>query len=145
MHRLNTVGDVISVESEIPGSEEFCALRVASGLSAKDEAAAAVALPRSLFAVTARDDGQLIGMARVVGDGLHVQVVDVAVHPDHQGRGISRTLKTAVVDYLRTLPPSTTVSLFADVDWLYHKFGFSRPKQSVGMFFVGWDELPPEP
>lgn len=133
---------MIELELAAPEPEEYCSLRVASGLSPKDEHAAAEALPRSLFAVSARDDGQLVGMARVVGDGLHVQVVDVAVLPDYQGQGISRSMLERVMQYIASLPTSTSVSLFADVDWLYQKFGFAPPGASQGMFLVDWPTRP---
>lgn len=101
-----------------------------------DEAAAAAALPRSLFAVTIRDAGELVGMGRVVGDGLHVQVVDIAVTPDRQGSGLSRIVLDEIGRYLLGLPASTVISLFADVDWLYGKYGFTTPRQSAGMFLT---------
>lgn len=128
-----------------PEAEEFCALRVLTGLSAKDPEAARLALPKSLFAVTIRNDGRLIAMGRVVGDGLHVQVVDIAVDPDQQGRGLSRIVMQHIMDFIATLPRSTIVSLFADVDWLYQKFGFGEPTASTGMFLQSWPEAAGEP
>ena len=32
-----------------------------------------------------------------------------------------------------SLPNSTGVSLVADADWLYHKYGFAAPVNSMGM------------
>ena len=128
---------------EAPAPGEYCALRVAAGLSPKDLAAAEVALPRSLHAVCLRDDGRLIAMGRVVGDGLHVQVVDIAVDPGHQGQGLSRLVMASIMGFLATLPRSTTVSLFADVDWLYGKFGFGEPESSTGMMLRDWPAPPP--
>jgi len=124
---------VYEVIEAVPDVDEFCDLRIAAGLSAMDRTAAAAALPRSLHAVTIRLDGRLVGMGRVVGDGLHVQVTDIAVHPDHQKRGLSRTVMESIVRYLHSLPASTIVTLFADVDWLYDKFGFAVPTASTGM------------
>lgn len=118
---------------EIPAPDEYCALRVLTGLSAMNPQAAVEALPRSLFAVTVRSDARLIGMGRVVGDGLHIQVVDIAVDPDFQGQGISRTIMENIMSYVATLPTSTLVNLFADVDWLYGKFGFAVPDHTTGM------------
>lgn len=118
---------------EIPEPDEYCALRVLTGLSAMDPQAAVEALPRSLYAVTVRSDARLIGMGRVVGDGLHIQVVDIAVDPDFQGQGISRTIMENIMSYVATLPTSTLVNLFADVDWLYGKFGFAVPDHTTGM------------
>ncbi len=123
-----------TTENAVPGAVEYCELRRAAGLSPMDEDAAAAALPKSLFAVTIRDGGALIGMGRLVGDGLHVQVVDVAVHPDHQGEGLGRQIMEHIMDFVcREIPECAVVSLLADVDWLYQKFGFDLPRRSVGM------------
>ena len=128
------------VRDEIPGVDEFCELRIAAGLSAMDRAAAGLALPRSLHAVTIRDGERLIAMGRVVGDGLHVQVTDIAVVPDHQGERLSRLVLESIMTFVATLPRSTIVTLFADVDWLYHKFGFAVPSASTGMMLARWPE-----
>lgn len=124
--------------TEAPAVQEYCSLRVAAGLSAMDPTAAAAALPRSLFAVTIRSEQQLIAMGRIVGDGLHVQVVDIAVLPDFQGQGLSRKILEQIMSFIATLPRSTIVSLFADVDWLYGKFGFVDPQQTTGMTLKNW-------
>jgi GNAT superfamily N-acetyltransferase len=126
-------GNVYEVIEAVPDVDEFYDLRVAAGLSAMDRSAAAAALPRTLHAVTIRVGGRLVAMGRVVGDGLHVQVTDIAVHPDHQKRGLSRTVMASIMDYVHSLPSSTIVTLFADVDWLYDKFGFAVPRSSTGM------------
>lgn len=137
---------VFEVRDEIPGVDEFCDLRIAAGLSAMDRGAAALALPRSLHAVTirtgrtGRDDGRLIGMGRVVGDGLHVQVTDIAVLPEHQGQGLSKLVLESIMRFVATLPRSTIVTLFADVDWLYHKYGFAVPSASTGMMLKHWPD-----
>ena len=117
----------------LPEVDEFCGLRVAAGLSAMDPAAAQSALPRSLHAVTIRLGGRLIAMGRVVGDGLHVQVVDIAVLPEFQGRGLSRRVMEDIMQFIGTLPTTTIVNLFADIDWLYQKFGFEVPTHTTGM------------
>lgn len=122
-----------TVSNALPTADEYCALRVAAGLSAKDLDAAVAALPRSLHAVTIRDGERLVAMGRVVGDGLHVQLVDIAVHPDFQGQGLSRTVMEDIMAFIDSLPSSTIVNLFADIDWLYQKFGFVVPEHTTGM------------
>ncbi len=130
------MGQTYNIAEEIPSAEEYCQLRQVCGLSPKDVAAAQVALPRSLLAITVRNDKRLIGMGRVVGDGLHVQIVDIAVHPDFQKRGISRKILERIMEYINTRAPQCAgVSLFADVDWLYQKFGFQKPQNSLGMLY----------
>ena len=129
------MSSAFNIANEVPSAKEYCALRGAAGLSDHDEATAVVALQKSLHAVTIRDSGRLIAMGRVVGDGLHVQVVDIAVEPDFQGRGLSRLVMEDIMTFIATLPESTIVNLFADIDWLYQKFGFVVSDHTVGMIF----------
>ena len=71
-----------NLHEEIPDTEEYRAMRVATGLSAKSAEAASRGLPNSLFSVCLRDTGgTLIGMGRIIGDGgLNFEIVDIAVH-----------------------------------------------------------------
>lgn len=73
----------VSLE-EIPEIEEYRNLRVLCGLASRSAEAASSGLPNSLYSTTIRDDGMLIAMGRVVGDGgCNFAVVDIAVHPDY--------------------------------------------------------------
>jgi len=124
--------------SEIPAVEEYRQLRIACGLSPKSPEAAAKGLPNNLFATTIRDRGELIAMGRVVGDGgCHFEVVDIAVHPDYQRRGIGTRVMDAVMAYIeKYAPESAYVSLIADhhSPALYSKFGFKATAPlSIGM------------
>ncbi len=95
-------------------------------------------LPNSLFAVVAVDPaGETVGMGRVVGDGGSVyHVCDMAVHPDHQGRGIGTAVMEALLGFVRQdAPPRAYVTLMADVDGFYEQFGFEETRPaSKGMF-----------
>ncbi|WP_430389450.1 GNAT family N-acetyltransferase [Dyella sp. 20L07] len=113
---------------EIPGDDEYRALRVAAGLSAMSAEGAALGLPASWCSVCARDGDKLIGMGRVVGDGgLFLFVVDIAVTPARQGEGLGRRIMQALMDEVRARAPARTmVALIADgtAYQLYEKFGF---------------------
>ncbi|PWK85357.1 GNAT family N-acetyltransferase [Fulvimonas soli] len=115
---------------EIPGIEEYRALRVAAGLSAMTAEAAAVGLPASWCSVCVRHGGALVGMGRIVGDGgLFLFVVDIAVAPAWQGRGWGRRIMAALTGQLRARAPARCmVGLIADgtAYRLYEKFGFRR-------------------
>lgn len=130
----------IQVLNEAPTPEEYVQLRLATGLSPKSIEAARVALPNSVFATTIRDDqGQLIAMGRIIGDGgCFYQIVDIAVHPTQQGQGLGRFIMSELMEYLEQhAPKSAYVSLIADVpaDALYKKFGFQYTSpSSVGMY-----------
>jgi len=124
----------------VPSSEDYRRLRVAAGLSPKSAEAAAAGLPNTCFAVVIRKDGKAIGMGRVIGDGgLFFQVVDIAVEPEHQGRGLGKAIVAKLVTHLReTAPVGAYVSLMADgqAQHLYAQFGFAlTAPASVGMAF----------
>ncbi|MDS0294410.1 GNAT family N-acetyltransferase [Halogeometricum luteum] len=120
-----------------PDPETFCALREAAGLSARSLEGARRGLPNTLFGVRAERRGEVVGMARVVGDGGTVyEIVDVAVDPAHQGRGLGSAMVEELVGYLdREAPPRAYVSLLADVEGFYERWGFERTAPgSRGMF-----------
>lgn len=119
-------------------SPPYQRLRVESGLSAKTDAAAKCGLPNTLFAVQLLQAGEVVGMGRVVGDGgTAFQVVDIAVLPAHQGRGLGKRIMGEIASWLQAhVPPSGYVSLLADVpaDALYAQFGFEpTAPRTVGM------------
>ena len=124
---------------EIPQPEEFMELRVAGGMSARTLEAARNGLPNSLFAVTLRQSGRLVGIGRVVGDGGCAYIVsDIVVHPSVQRRGLGRRIMAEIERYLEeNVPPGSFVSLIADTpaDELYRHFGFiETAPASIGMY-----------
>jgi ribosomal protein S18 acetylase RimI-like enzyme len=77
-------------------------------------------------------------MSRVIGDGgLFFQVVDIAVEPEHQRRGLGKAIVGKIVEHLKqTAPVGAYVSLMADgeAQRLYAQFGFNlTAPTSVGM------------
>lgn len=82
-------------------------------------------------------------MGRIIGDGgCFMQVVDIAVRPDLQGRGLGKTIMGEIMGFLESqAPPLTYVSLIADVpaDKLYRRFGFEYTAPGgLGMY---WKKL----
>jgi GNAT superfamily N-acetyltransferase len=126
---------------QIPSIDVYRALRAASGLSPKTEAAAIAGLPNSCFAVQVLCEGEAVGMGRLIGDGgCFFQVVDIAVLPAHQGQGLGKRIMQAISDYIRDhVPASAYVSLIADgqAHRLYAQYGFAMTAlASVGMALV---------
>lgn len=122
----------------IPAVATYQHLRVSSGLSAKTAAAAAKGLPHSLFAVQVLHGDEVVGMGRVIGDGgCFFQVVDIAVLPAHQGKGLGKLIMREIRQFIdRDVPESAYVSLIADgqAQDLYAQFGFKHTAPaSVGM------------
>jgi ribosomal protein S18 acetylase RimI-like enzyme len=121
-----------------PDIDDYRRLRRVTGLSEKTQAAAEAGLPNTWFAVTISHDGRTIGMGRVIGDGgTAFQIVDIAVEPEHQGKGLGKRIVAALVDHLHAnAPASAYVSLIADGDaqHLYAKYGFAPVMpESIGM------------
>ena len=112
----------------VPGNEEYRALRSAAGLSLMTEEGAALGLPASWCSVCLRDGDELIGMGRIVGDGgLFLFVVDIAVAPAWQRKGLGQRIMQALMDQVHARAPARTmVALIADgtAHQLYAKFGF---------------------
>ncbi|WP_405706470.1 GNAT family N-acetyltransferase [Streptomyces xanthophaeus] len=122
----------------VPDVETYRRLRGETGLGAKSVEGALIGLPNSWYCVTARHDGETVGMGRIVGDGgCFLQIVDICVLPDHQGRGLGKQIMAELSAELeRRAPQGTYVSLIADGDarHLYAKFGFAETAPaSVGM------------
>ena len=124
----------------VPSVEDYCRLRVSAGLSPKSPEAAAVGLPNTLFGVVIVEDDRVIGMGRVIGDGgLFYQLVDIAVEPAHQRRGLGKAIVGKLLEYLQqSAPDGAHVSLIADgpAQHLYSRFGFKpTAPDSIGMAF----------
>jgi ribosomal protein S18 acetylase RimI-like enzyme len=122
----------------IPSVADYRRLRAVTGLSPKTQEAAEAGLPNSWFAVTVRCAGRTVGMGRVIGDGgTAFQITDIAVEPEHQGKGLGKQIMAALMAHLyANAPASAYVSLIADGDakHLYAQFGFAPVMPaSIGM------------
>ena len=122
----------------IPAVATYQQLRIAAGLSAKTAEAAAKGLPNSLFAVQVLLGDDVVGMGRIIGDGgCFYQVVDIAVLPAHQGKGLGKLIMREISRFIDSdVPDSAYVSLIADgqAQDLYAQFGFRHTAPaSVGM------------
>jgi GNAT superfamily N-acetyltransferase len=132
---MNTDG--IELVERFPGVEDYCRLRAAAGMSPKSPEAARRGLPHTLYGVQLRrgtlrqaqvDRAEIVGMGRIIGDnGCFFILVDIAVVPEWQGRGLGKRIMAALDAWLSAnVPASAYVSLAADGDakYLYEKFGF---------------------
>jgi GNAT superfamily N-acetyltransferase len=131
------VDDGIVLVERFPDADAYCALRAAAGMSPKTLDAARRGLPNTLYGVHLRrgtlreeqgDPAEIVGMGRIIGDnGCFFVVVDIAVLPEYQGRGLGKRIMAALDAWLSAnVPASAYVSLAADGDakYLYEKFGF---------------------
>jgi ribosomal protein S18 acetylase RimI-like enzyme len=139
--------DSYAIVPDVPGIEDYLRLRVAAGLSAKTREQAEKGLPNSWCGVRVIHGGATIGMGRVIGDGgTAFQIVDIALEPAHQGKGLGKAIMQALMDRLNAeAPQGAYVSLIADGDakHLYAKYGFEPVMPaSIGMaMWVGRSEV----
>lgn len=87
------------------------------------------ALNNSLYTVVAEDDGKVVGMGRMTGDGLYYLIVDIVVQPDHQKKGIGSAIIDMMIDYVDRETPiggRSSVQLTAEKgkETFYEKRGF---------------------
>ncbi|WP_456697717.1 GNAT family N-acetyltransferase [Aeromicrobium sp. P5_D10] len=126
-----------------PAAADYLHLRRASGLSPRTTDQAKTALPGSWAAchMVHVESGQTVAMGRLIGDGgWYFHVVDMAVLPEHQRRGLGDRILTHLLDTIRdAAPPGAYVSLMADPPGrrLYERHGFTESAPtSVGMAMV---------
>ena len=93
-----------------------------------------VVFTNSMYRCFVREDGILIGAGRAVADGIDVSyLADIAVHPDHQGRGLGKE----IVSRLRELSRHhKKIILYAapGKDTFYLKLGFKRMLTAMAVF-----------
>ena len=94
------------------------------------------ALKGSWYAVSVFDSNRLIAFGRVLADGVHhALIVDMIVHPDHQGKRVGSALLERLVKKCKE-NNIRDIQLFAAADMyeFYEKGGFQRrPPNAPGM------------
>lgn len=128
-----------------PPVSEYLHLRSIAGLSARTPSEAAAVSSGSWFGcyVTFDAPGEApepVGMGRVIGDGgWYFHIADMAVHPQHQRRGLGDVILKSLLNQIkREAPPDGNpyISLFADEPGrrLYYKNGFQdAAPEELGM------------
>lgn len=131
-----------SVRHSVPSPEKFCELRKRSGLTPKSLEVATKALPNTLYGVSIIDDtdGSVVGMGRIAGDRhLALCIVDVAVFPEHQKKGLGKLIMGALQTWIKeNTTKDCYITLMADGDakYLYEKYGFvTGLPLSLGMYY----------
>lgn len=86
-------------------------------------------LDKSSFVYSVFDGDKLVGMGRIVEDGVMCMFYDIVVHKDYQNQGVGKMIMNNLLVFTEDKKYSS-ISLFADPtnkDFLipfYNKFGF---------------------
>ncbi len=109
--------------------EDYCRLRQSVGWTNFSKTQTEKSLERSLYTVVADNDGQAVGMGRLIGDGMYYMIVDIVVLPTYQKLGIGSTILNMIVDYVNRETPvggRSSIQLIAEKgkEKFYEKRGF---------------------
>jgi len=113
------------------------ALRASVGWATFPENIANKSLAATSFCVCAYEGEHLIGMGRVLGDGVFTFYIgNVMVVPEHQGEGIGREIMEALMVYVDENACSGAIASLMSISGsedFYVQFGFEkRPSPSHG-------------
>ena len=124
------MADIALTDHDVPAADELITLYSSVGWSAYtgDPALLHDAVARSLRVVSAREEGNLVGLARVVGDGLTiVYLQDILVAPSHQRTGIGRRLFDRVFEPFGTVRQKVLITDDEPRQQaFYHQMGFTE-------------------
>lgn len=117
-------------------AKDFIDLKIATGFRDRPLEQVEKALSNNLFDVIAVSNNKVIGMGRLVGDGvMYWYLQEIIVLPEFQGNGIGTHIVNRLLEFIgdNTIPGTfTSIGLTAaeGKDTFYEKFGFSK---SLGM------------
>jgi ribosomal protein S18 acetylase RimI-like enzyme len=121
-------------EQESVDFEELSNLYRVAPLGDKPAADLKIVFSNSRYKCFVFDDGRLVGVGRVLADGLDcAYICDVAVHPDHQGSGLGK----AIVNRLKELSSGhKKIILYANPgkEGFYKKLGFRVMRTAMAIF-----------
>jgi GNAT superfamily N-acetyltransferase len=119
--------------------EALAGLRDLVGWSHIEAGQAKKALENTCFSVAAVENGRVVGMGRLIGDGAMIWYIqDVIVVPEYRGGGVGTAIVQKLMDYVRreAMPGAkVSVGLMAarGKEPFYEKFGFcARPSDHEG-------------
>lgn len=114
--------------------DELAALYHAAPLGNKNPADLKTAFGNSMFRCFVYDGGALVGVGRVLADGVDcAYLCDVALLPSHQGTGLGQQIVARLVELSRG---HKKIILYAvpGTEPFYRRFGFWRMRTAMAIF-----------
>lgn len=132
-----TVSGIVCTDNDLTAAD-FSSLRKSAGWQDLPMEQLQLALEKSLFSVSVRDEtGAVIGMGRLVGDGaMYWYVQDVIVKTAYQKLGIGKEIIKRLVCHIRAVCLQGTVITIGltaarGKEHFYEKFGFRQIPDAV--------------
>ena len=126
----------ISINHSFPTNEEFNQLFKSVGWGERNEYKINKHRESSVFSVSAYIDGQIVGMARVVGDGAYYTIYDVVSRKEYQGKGVGTLMMQEIINWYNSIKDDDTylyLGASKNKESFYEKFGFkTRPFGDIG-------------
>lgn len=129
------------IEYRSPTPSEYTKLRDSVGWWKTDEKAIETALKNSLFSLVVLENGDVVGIGRIIGDGgLYFYIQDLIVHPEYQNKGLGKMMINELLHYIKAnAKRGAFVGLMAAKGHkkYYEQFGFkARDADAPGMYQV---------
>ena len=111
-------------------AEDFIRLKVATGFRDRPLDQVEKALQNDLYDIVAVHNGEVIGMGRLVGDGvMYWYLQEIIVLPEFQGKGIGTDIVNTLLHHIQQkIQPGTFVSVGLTAaegkEDFYKRFGF---------------------
>jgi ribosomal protein S18 acetylase RimI-like enzyme len=128
----------VEFEENVLTATQFLTLRESIGWTGKLHQIEK-AIEKGLYNIIAKDEGRIIGMGRLVGDGImYWYMQDVIILPQYQGKGIGKQMVERMLQYIQQNSMSgttATVGLMAaqGKEPFYEKWDFIiRPNEKMG-------------
>lgn len=123
--------------NSIPKVEEYLNLRNNVEWTSPPKNYCEKGINNSNYFLSVRKEGKLIGMGRIIGDGVCTfHIVDIIVVKEFQGIGLGKEIMLNIMNHINEIKaPNSYISLMAakGKEEFYKKFGFySRPTEDVG-------------
>ena len=95
----------VTIVHRRPTVEEFESVVKSVGFRGHDDIAVEIALANTIFSICAEEEGRVVGVGRIIGDGaISLLLTNVMVRPSHQRRGIGSLIVKALCSEVERLP-----------------------------------------
>lgn len=109
--------------------EDYCTLRKSVDWQLFSENQMQQAVDNSLYTVSVVEGEQMVGMGRLIGDGMYYMIADIVVNPVFQKCGIGTNITNMLLKYVEDKTPvggRSSIQLIAEKgkEPFYEKLGF---------------------